>query len=75
MNSDKSRKCCPPTDGGELVNTGRLVGFRETLSCEGIPEIAYRIILNSRQKSTLTNYESAWRKSASLCLESANVVS
>ena len=30
-NSDKSKKYCPPIDGGELTDTSGLVGFRKTL--------------------------------------------
>ena len=65
-NSYKSKKYCPPIDGGELIDTSGLVGFRKTLLHEGISENTSHIITNSRRKSTLSNYESAWRKWASL---------
>ena len=68
-NSDKPKKYCPSIDGGELIDTSCLVGFRETLLCEGISENASHIITNSRRKGTLSNYESAWRKWASWCLQ------
>ena len=68
-NSDKPKKYCPPIDGGELIDTSGLVGFRTTLLCEGISENTSHIITNSRRKGTLTNYESAWRKWASWWLE------
>ena len=68
-NSDKSKKYCPPIDGGELIDTSGLASFRKTLLCEGISENASHIIANSRGKGTLSNYESAWRKWASWCLE------
>ena len=68
-NADKPKKYCPPIDGGELIDTGGLVGFRKTIWCEGISENASHIITNSRRKGTLSNYESAWRKWASWCLE------
>ena len=68
-NSDKPKNYCPPIDGGELIDTSGLVGFRTTLLCEGISENTSHIITNSRRKGTLTNYESAWRKWASWWLE------
>ena len=37
--------------------------------CKGISESASHIITNSRGKDTLFNYESAWRKWTSWCLE------
>ena len=65
-NSDKSKKYCPFTDGGELIDTSGLVGFRETLLFEGIAENASHIVTGSRRKGTLSNslsnYGSAWRK-------------
>ena len=68
-NSDKPKKYCPPIDGGELIDTSGLVCFRKTRFCEGISENAFHIITNCRRKGTLSNYESAWRKWASWCLE------
>ena len=35
-NSGKPKIYCPPIDGGELIGTNGLVGFRKTLSCERI---------------------------------------
>ena len=37
-NSDKPKKYCPPINGGGLIDTSGLVGFRKTLFCEGISE-------------------------------------
>ena len=51
-NSVKPKKYCPPIDGGELIDTSGLVGFRKTFSCEGISENTSHIITNSRRKST-----------------------
>ena len=68
-NSDKSKKYCPTIDGGELIGTSGLVDFRETFLCKGISENASHIIINSRRKVTLSNFESAWRKWASCCLK------
>ena len=67
--SDKFKKCCPPIDVGELINTSSLVGCRETFLCEGVSGNASDIIINCKQKGTLSNYESAWKKWASWCLE------
>ena len=58
-NSDMPKKYCPFIDGGELICTSNLVGFKKTLLCEGNSENTYQIITNSRRKGTLTNYESA----------------
>ena len=58
-NSDTPKKYCPSIDGGELIDTSDLVGFRKTLLCEGISENASQIITNSRRKGRLSNYESA----------------
>ena len=68
-NSDKLIKHYPHIDGGDLIDTNGLVGFRKTLLCEGILENASHIITNSRRKSTLSSYESASRKWSSWCLE------
>ena len=62
ITSDKPKKYCQSIDGGELIDTSGLVGFRKTLLCEEISENASYIITNSRQKGTLSNYQSAWRK-------------
>ena len=70
INSDKPKKYCPPVDGGELIDTSGLVGFRKTILCEGILGSASYIITNSRRKDTFSsNYELPWRKWASWCLE------
>ena len=61
-NSDKLKKYCPPIDGGELIDTCGLVGFRKTLPCYGISGNVSRIIKNSTRKGKLSNYEAAWRK-------------
>ena len=63
------KKYCPPIDGGELIDTSSLTGFRKILLCEGISQNASYIITNSKRKGTLSNYESAWRKWASWCPE------
>ena len=68
-NSDKVIKYYPHIDGGDLIDTSGLVGFRKTLLCEGILENASHIITNSRRKSTLSSYESVSRKWSSWCLE------
>ena len=44
--SDKSKKYCPPIDGGELIGFSDLVGFWETLLCEGISVNVSHIITN-----------------------------
>ena len=48
--SDKSKKYCSPIDGGELTDTSSLVGFKKTLSCEGILINVSHIITNFRRK-------------------------
>ena len=68
-NSKNPKKYCPPIDGRELIENSGLVGFRKTLLYEGISENVSHIITNSRRKGTFSNYESAWRKWASWCLE------
>ena len=55
-------------DGGELIDTSGLNGFRKTLSCEGILENAAHMT-NSKRKGAFSNHESAWRKWARWCLE------
>ena len=62
-------KYCTLTEGGELIGANSLVGFRKTLLCEGISENTSYNITNRRRKDTLSNYESAWRKWSSWCLE------
>ena len=64
-NSGKPQTYCPRIDAGQE----NPLGFRKTLLCEGISENSSHIIANSRRKDTLSNYESAWRKWASWCLE------
>ena len=39
-NSDRPKKYCPHIDGGELIDSSGLVGFRKTLLCKGISENA-----------------------------------
>ena len=68
-NSHKPEKCYLSTDDGELIETSGLIDFKKTLLFEGISENTFHIITNSRQKGTLSNYESAWRKWASWCPE------
>ena len=48
-NSEKPKKCCPPIDAGEFIDTSGLVGYRKTLLCEGVSENASHIIENSRR--------------------------
>ena len=60
-NSGKPKKYCPPIDGAEVIDASGLVGFREILLCERISENASHIFTNSRQKGTLSNFESACR--------------
>ena len=45
--SDKPKKYCPPIDGGEVIDTSDLAGFRKTLFCQRISENASYIITNS----------------------------
>ena len=68
-NSHKPEKCYLSTDDGELIETSGLIDFKKTLLFEGISENTFHIITNSRRKGTLSNYESAWRKWGSCCLE------
>ena len=68
-NSDKTKKYCLSIDGGELIDTSSLAGFRKTLLCKGISENASHIIPNFGRKGTLSNYDSAWRKWAGWCFE------
>ena len=46
-------------DGGEVIDTSDLAGFRKTLLCQRISENASYIITNSRRKGTVSSYESA----------------
>lgn len=57
-NSNKSKSYCLSIDGWELIDTSGLVGFLKTFLRDWMLDNHFHIIMNYRQTSTLSNYES-----------------
>ena len=67
--SDKPTGPDTPSSETETAKASGMDCFRQSLASEGLSEQAADLIANSRRRGSISNYQSAWRKWASWCVQ------